>query len=120
MLRLNDREEEIMNIIWRLKKAFPKEILEEIEPPVPPYNTVLSVVRKLEKNGYLSFDKIGKSHRYFAKISKRAYQKSIFGHLLQDYFGGSPEKLLSFFIKEEKISDEELQEIIAKHKKHKK
>ena len=108
-----------MNIVWKLKKAFPKEITEHLKPPVPPYNTVLSTIRKLEKNGFLTFTKIGKSHRYSPKISKRAYQKSIFKHLLSDYFGGSPERLLSFFIKEENLSEEELTDIIAKHKKRK-
>lgn len=117
MIRLNDKEEEIMNIFWKLKKAFPKEVIELLKPPVPPYNTVLSMIRKLEKNGFVDHDKIGKSHRYFPKISKRAYQKSIFGHLLGNYFGGSPEKLLSFFIKEEKMTDEEVREILKKYDK---
>jgi BlaI family penicillinase repressor len=119
MLRLNDREEEIMNIIWKLKKAFPKEVMELIQPPPPPYNTALSIIRKLEKDGFVKHHKIGKSHQYYPAISKRAYQRSILKHLLQDYFGGSPEKLLSFFIKEENLSDEELNEILARHKKNK-
>ena len=119
MIRLNKKEEEIMNIFWKLKKAFPKEIIELIEPPVPPYNTILSMIRKLEKDGFIDHKKIGKSHHYYPTISKRAYQKSILGHLLESYFGGSPEKLLSFFIREEKISDQDLQEIIDKHKKYK-
>lgn len=120
MIRLNDKEEEIMNIVWKLKKAFPKEIIELLKPPIPPYNTILSMIRKLEKDSFLDHDKIGKSHRYFPKITKRSYQKSIFGHLLESYFGGSPEKLLSFFIKEENLTEEELNDIISKHKKSKK
>ncbi len=120
MIRLNKKEEEIMNIFWKLKKAFPKEIIEKIEPPAPPYNTVLSMIRKLEKDGFIAHYKIGKSHQYYPVITKRAYQKSILKHLLQGYFGGSPEKMLSFFIKEEKLSEEDLNEIVAKHKKNQK
>jgi len=113
MIRLNKKEEEVMNIFWRLQKAFPKEIMVNLKPPVPPYNTVLSLVRKLEKDGFISFIKVGKSHQYFPKISKREYQKSIFSHLLKDYFGGSHEKLLSFFIKEEKMDQEELNDFLS-------
>ncbi|MGK0390377.1 MAG: BlaI family penicillinase repressor [Maribacter sp.] len=59
---MNDKEEEIMNILWKLKKAFAKEILAKISLPVPPYNTALSMIRKLEKNGFVDHYTIGKSH----------------------------------------------------------
>lgn len=117
MIRLNKREEEIMNVLWRLKKAFPKEIIGALDEPVPPYNTVLSMVRKLEKGGFVGHEKQGKSHQYHPLITKRAYQKSILTHLMKDYFGGSPERLLSFFIKEEQLSDNEIDEILTKYKK---
>jgi len=120
MIRLNHKEEEVMNILWKLKKAFTKEIMEKINPPVPPYNTILSMIRKLEKEGFVDHRTIGKSHQYFPTISKRFYQKSILGHLLKDYFGGSPEKLLSFFIKEEKLTEEQVNDIISKYKKDEK
>lgn len=120
MIRLNRKEEDIMNIFWKLKKAFPKEIMGKISPPTPPYNTVLSMIRKLEKDGFISHIKIGKTHQYSPTISKRAYQKSIFKHLLHDYFGGSPDKLMSFFIKEENLSEKELNEIVDKFRKEKK
>ena len=119
MIRLNDKEEEVMNIFWSLKKAFPKEIMANLKPPAPPYNTVLSLIRKLEKDGFIGFQKIGKTHQYFPTITKRTYQKSMMGHLLKDYFGGSPEKFLSFFIKEEKISQAELDDIISNFSKKK-
>lgn len=120
MIRINDKEEEIMNILWKLKKAFTKEIMEKINPPVPPYNTVLSMIRKLEKDGFVDHKTIGKSHQYFPKITKLTYQKSIMKHLMKDYFGGSPEKLLSFFMKEENLTEEEVNDILLKHKKNKK
>ncbi len=117
MIRLNRKEEEIMNIFWKLKKAFPKEVMINLSPPVPPYNTVLSLVRKLEKDGFIGFNKIGKSHQYFPIITKKAYQKSIFSHLLSDYFGGSHEKLLSFFIKEEQMDQDDLNDFLSKYSK---
>ncbi len=119
MIRLNSKEEEVMNIFWKLKKAFPKEIIEKISPPVPPYNTVLSLIRKLEKDGFIKHNKIGKSHQYYPTITKRVYQKSILGHLFKDYFGGSPERFLSFFIKEENLSEEEVKALLEKYEKNK-
>jgi predicted transcriptional regulator len=120
MIRLNKKEEDIMNIFWKLKKAFPKEVIKNIAPPAPPYNTILSMIRKLEKDGFISHIKVGKTHQYSPTITKRTYQKSIFKHLLQDYFGGSPEKMLSFFIKEENLSEEELNDIVDQFRTKKK
>jgi len=119
MIRLNKKEEEVMNIFWRLKKAFPKEIMANLNSPIPPYNTILSLIRKLEKGNFVGFQKIGKTHQYFPLITKKEYQKSIFKHLLSDYFGGSHEKLLSFFIKEEKMDQEDLKSFLSKYSKDK-
>jgi predicted transcriptional regulator len=116
MIRLNKREEEIMNVFWKLKKAFPKELIIHLKKPIPPYNTILSMVRKLEKDEFLGHNKIGKSHQYFPLISKKTYQKSMLHHLFKDYFGGSPEKFLSFFMKEEKLSEEEIKDILNNYK----
>ena len=106
-----------MKILWKLSRAFPKEIIDKLTPPIPPYNTILSTIRKLENDGFVRHEKVGKSHQYFPKISKKAYQKSIFKHLLSDYFGGSPEKLVSFFLKDENLSKEEIEEILKKYSK---
>jgi BlaI family penicillinase repressor len=119
MIRLTPREEELMHILWKLEKAFVKEIMVHLKPPVPPYNTVLSMVRKLEKMGYVAFKVFGKTHQYYPIISKRAYQRSVLKHLVSNFFSGSPEQLLSFFIKEENLSEEEIKAIIdeAQNKK---
>lgn len=112
MIRLNKKEEEIMRIFWKLQKAFPKEIMALLQNPAPPYNTVLSMIRKLEKDNFVGHHKIGKTHQYYPLISKVAYQKSLMGHLLTEYFGGSHEQLLSFFAKEENLSKEDLETIL--------
>mgnify|MGYP005670672129 CR=1 FL=1 len=78
------------------------------------------MIRKLEKDGFIAHHKIGKSHQYYPTITKRTYQKSILTHLVQDYFSGSPEKLLSFFIKEEKLKASELEEVLDLIQKSKK
>lgn len=70
MNNLNPLEEEIMQLFWELEKAFPKEIIAYLKEPIPPYNTVLSTIRKLEKEGYLAFRRFGKSHQYYPLVKK--------------------------------------------------
>lgn len=119
-VKLTNREEEIMQIIWELGKAFPKEIMEYLSKPVPPYNTILSMVRKLESNGWLAFKKFGKSHQYYPLIKKKDYSQSLFSKLYTEYLGGSKEMLMSYFMKEENVDIEELEKLVKQLKKEKK
>ena len=115
--KLTRREEEIMQIIWKLGRAFPKEIMEYLTKPIPPYNTILSMVRKLESNGWLAFKKFGKSHQYFPLVEKKDYSQGLFSKLYQDYLGGSKEMLLSYFMKEEDVDIAELEKLVKELKK---
>ncbi|MBK8505096.1 MAG: BlaI/MecI/CopY family transcriptional regulator [Saprospiraceae bacterium] len=109
---LNPREEEIMHVLWQLKRAFVKDILEELPEPKPPYNTVSSVVRKLESEGIIGHQAYGNTHQYFAILQKTNYRKLMIGRVIRNYFSGSPESLLSHFVKEEKIDIDELKKIL--------
>lgn len=117
MIQLNEREELIMQILWRLKKAFVKEILAELPDPKPPITTVSSIVRKLDTEGVIGHDAFGKTHRYYPILEKSAYRKSFFQRMLNNYFGGSPEELLSFFVDEQDVPPEELEQLLDKIKK---
>lgn len=117
MVQLNHREEEVMRILWRLKKAFVKDIIEELPDPKPPYNTVSSIVRKLEKEGHIGFEAFGKTHRYFPKLKQAHYRRATLSSMLKHYFGGSPKELLSYFVKENKLSPEEIEELLNDLKK---
>lgn len=120
MRKLIEHEEQIMHILWKLEKAFMKEILEEFSESRPPYNTILSTVRKLEKDGFVGHRTFGKSNQYYPLIKKEQHQKSIFAHLKNEYFNGSRSNLLSFFLREEKLSEKDIKEIITQiKKKHK-
>ena len=118
MIKLNKVEEEIMSILWKIEKGFPKEILEYFKQPMP-YNTFLSTIRKLEKEKFVDFTKIGRSHQYFPLITKKAYRKMIYNNMMSSFFGNSKEQLLSFFMEEEKVDHKEIQEILKKFKKAK-
>lgn len=112
MQKLTNKEEEIMKILWGLEKAFVKEIMNEIEGEKPHYNTLSTIVRNLEDKKYVSYEAFGKTHRYFPIVSKESYRKKFVNSSMVDYFDNSYKNLVSFFAKEEKISVEELKEII--------
>ena len=114
MEELTKAEERIMQIIWKLQKAFVKDIIEEIdEEPKPPYNTISSIVRLLEKKGYLSYKAYGKTYEYFPAIKKEEYAKTTFSKLLSGYFDNSPVSLLSFMVKKEELSKADIERLKA-------
>lgn len=110
---LTPTEEKIMQIIWRLERAFVKDVISEMPDPKPPYNTVSSVVRLLEQKGFVGHKAYGRSHEYFPTVSKKEYSKRSFRSLLGNYFGGSYESLMSFIVQEEKLSKKEIKELEA-------
>ena len=118
MEKLTKAEEKIMMIFWKLKKAFVKDVLAELpDEPKPPYNTISSVTRILAGKGYLKFKAYGKTYEYYPAVTQSYYRKLKVKKMLSGHFANSPASLLSFIIKEEKLSKEEisrLKEIINK------
>ncbi|PIB32658.1 BlaI/MecI/CopY family transcriptional regulator [Maribacter sp. 4G9] len=112
MKKLTNKEEEVMKILWSLEKAFVKEIMEEIEGEKPHYNTLSTIVRNLEEKEYVGHEAFGKTHRYFPLIRKEDYRKKFVNSAIADYYDDSYKSIVSHFAKEEKISIEELKEII--------
>jgi len=112
MEELTKTEERIMQILWKLQKAFVKDIIDELdENPKPPYNTISSIVRLLEKKGYIDYKAYGKTYEYFPTITKDEYTKTTFSKMFSGYFDSSPANLLSFMVKEEKLSEKDIEEI---------
>lgn len=112
MEELTKTEERIMQVLWKLEKAFVKDIIDELdEEPKPPYNTISSIVRLLEKKGYLNYKAYGKTYEYFPAITKEEYAKTTFSKMFSGYFDSSPASLLSFMVKEEKLSEKDIEEI---------
>ncbi|WP_175634847.1 BlaI/MecI/CopY family transcriptional regulator [Pedobacter ghigonis] len=112
MEELTKAEERIMQVLWKLQKAFVKDIIDELDDePKPPYNTISSIVRLLEKKGYVNYKAYGKTYEYFPAITKDQYTKTTFSKLFSGYFDNSPASLLSFMVKEEKLSEKDIEEI---------
>lgn len=109
---LTKAEEQVMQILWKLEQAFVNDILEKIPEPKPAYNTVSTIVRILEKKGFVDHEAFGKTHRYFPLISKSDYTKAYFKNFLSNYFGNSFREMVSFFAKEDNMSLSDLEELM--------
>lgn len=113
MEKLTNKEEEILQILWKLEKGFVKDVLHEIKNDKPHYNTLSTIIRNLVDKDYVGYTAYGKTHQYFPIITKEAYRKRFFNNAIDNYFNSSYKNVVSFFAKEEKISVEELKEIIS-------
>ena len=113
MEKLTNKEEEIMHILWKLEKAFVKDVLLEIKEDKPHYNTLSTIIRNLEDKGYVAYNAYGKTHQYYPIVSKEDYKKRFMTQAIDNYFNNSYKSVVSFFAKEEKISVADLKEIIA-------
>ncbi len=113
MQKLTNKEEEVMHILWKLKKAFVKEVLAEITEEKPHYNTLSTIIRNLEEKGFVSYNAYGNTHQYFPIISIEDYRKRFMNTAIDNYFGSSYKNMVSFFAEENKISADELREILA-------
>ena len=113
MQKLTNKEEEIMQILWKLEKAFVKEVLAEITEEQPHYNTLSTIIRNLEEKGFVSHHAFGNTHQYFPVVKMEDYRKRFMNMAIDTYFDSSYKNMVSFFAKEEKISAEELREILA-------
>ncbi len=112
MQKLTNKEEEIMHILWKLKKAFVKEVMAEITEEQPHYNTLSTIIRNLEEKGFVSHNAFGNTHQYFPVVSMEDYRKRFMNTAIDNYFNSSYKNLVSFFAEEDKISAEELREIL--------
>jgi BlaI family penicillinase repressor len=119
---LTKAEEQVMQILWHLKEAIVKDIIEEMPDPKPAYNTVSTVVRVLEGKGFINHKAYGNSHVYFAVVKEADYKKFTFDKMMKNYFSNSYQSLVSFLVKEKNLSIEELEELtqLAEKLKNKK
>ncbi len=112
MEKLTNKEEEIMQVLWKIKRGFVKDIIDLLPEPKPHYNTVSTIIRKLEKKGFVAHKAYGKTHEYYPIVPKKEYRNTVIQKAVKNYFENSYKNLVAFFAKEEKIDAEELKEII--------
>ena len=117
MKELTKAEEQVMQILWNLDKAFVKEIIEEMPEPKPAYNTVSTIIRILEQKGFVDHQAFGKTYQYFPIVDKDEYSQFYLNNFLKGYFSGSFERLVSFFAKENDLGVKEMDELMKHVKK---
>ena len=109
---LTKAEEEVMHIIWQLGRCLVRDVIDQLGDPDMPHSTVSSVVRILEKKGFVDHKAYGKTHEYFPVIAKEEYAQHGVTNLLEKYFGGSPKKLVSFLVQSEDMNLKELNDLL--------
>lgn len=116
MKKLTQKEEEILTCFWKKGPMFVKELLEIQDDPKPHYNTLSTIVRTLEEKGYIGYKAYGNTYQYYALITEDDYRKSTLNNVVDKYFEKSYTRVVSSLIEEEKLSIEELQELINRIK----
>jgi predicted transcriptional regulator len=111
MNELTKAEEQVMQYVWKLEKAFLKDIVEQFPEPKPAYTTISTVVRVLVKKEFLKFDTFGKIHQYYASVSKDTYFKRHMKEVIGNFFSGSPSKFALFFTNNEDLNLTELEKM---------
>ncbi len=111
---LTKAEDQIMQILWKLERAFVKDIVEQMPSPKPAYNTVSTITRILEKKGFVGYKAYGKTHEYFPLVSKDKYTKFYLNNLVSGYFNGSIQSLVSFFASENKMDANDIDQLLKK------
>ena len=111
MKELTKAEEQVMQVLWEIKRGFVKDVIDKLPEPKPAYNTVSTIIRILEKKGFAGHEDFGKTYRYFPLVTKKDYSKQVMQGLVKNYFGNSYQTLFSFFAKNNKLSVSELEEM---------
>ena len=112
MEKLTIQEEEVMIYIWELQDCFVKDIVSKFPQPAPPYTTVASIVKNLERKGYVKSKHIGNTYQYTPSIRENEYKRHFMSGVVRNYFENSYKEMVSFFAKDQKISTDDLKDII--------
>lgn len=113
ILQLTRAEEQVMQILWDMEEGLVKDIRERFDDPKPARNTVSTVVRILEKKGFVDHKSYGNVHLYFPVVSRDEYSRTQLFGLLESYFDNSFPAMASFFAREKDLSVAELEELMT-------
>jgi BlaI family penicillinase repressor len=108
---LSTAEEQVMKYIWKLEKAYMKNILDEFPEPKPAATTVATLLKRMTLKGFIGFEQHGSNRRYFPKVKKSDYFSSHIRNLISDYFNNSATQFANFFTTETELSEKELKEL---------
>jgi predicted transcriptional regulator len=117
--QLTKAEEQIMQVLWQLKKASVKEVIQQLSNPKPAYNTVSTIIRILESKNFVAHEQQGKGYNYYPIVKKETYSNQSLNKLVNNYFNGSFQSMVSFFVKNNKVDLHDVEVLIEKVKNKK-
>ena len=112
MEKLTLQEEQLMQVIRQFGEGSVKTFLEEMPDPKPPYTTIASTIKNLEKKGFVSSKLLGNTYIYSSMVSEEAYKQTFMQGFIQNYFNNSYKEMVNFFVKQKKLKSKDLQDII--------
>ena len=110
-MKLSKSEEELMNILWKQKKAFMKDLLDGYQDPKPATTTVATLLKRMSDKGFVAYKSYGRSREYYPLVKKKDYFSNYVNGLIKNFFDDSASQFASFFTKETNLSKEELEEL---------
>ena len=110
-MQLSKSEEELMNIVWKLKKAFMKDLLDAYPEPKPAITTVATLLKRMADKGFVAYKIIGRSREYYPLVKKKDYFSKHVNGLIKNFFNDSASQFASFFTQETNLSKSELEEL---------
>ena len=113
MDKLTQQEEDLMQVIWNLQEGNVKAFLDQMPDPRPPYTTLASTIKNLEKKGYVTSRLLGNTYLYKPIVSAKEYKQQFMQGFVQNYFNNSYKDMVNFFVAQKKLKPKELEEIIA-------
>jgi BlaI family penicillinase repressor len=112
MEKLTLQEEELMKVIWQYGEGSVKTFLQEFPDPKPPYTTIASTIKNLEKKGYVTSHMLGNTFIYSSNVTEESYKHNFMQGFIQHYFNNSYKEMVNFFVQQKKLKSKDLQEII--------
>jgi predicted transcriptional regulator len=119
MKTLTKAEEQVMQAVWKIGEGFIRDVLEAMPVPKPHQNTISTILKILTDKGFIGIKVFGRQHQYYPLVTKEGYFKSSIKSLVKGYFGGSFSEAVSFMVKENNVSVEDLETLLAQLKKPK-
>ncbi len=110
-MQLSKSEEELMNIVWKLKKAFMKDLLDAYPEPKPATTTVATLLKRMTDKGFVAYNNVGRSREYYPLVKKKDYFSKHVNGLIKNFFNDSATQFASFFTQETNLSKAELEEL---------
>lgn len=112
-MQLSKSEEELMNHLWKLEKAFMKDLLDAYPEPKPATTTVATLLKRMNDKGFVDYNLFGNSREYYPLVKKKDYFSKHVNGLIKNFFNDSASQFASFFTKETDLSKEELEDLRA-------